>query len=145
MVQPLVQDLTAEALGSSAAAGGLVALIMGMFVFFVIFVIVAYIYSAITLMIIANKTKTPNSWLAWIPIANIVLMLQVAGLPWWYVFAILVGFIPFLGSIALMAGGVYVWWLISEKRGFPGWYGIMMLIPIVNFIFMGILAWSEPK
>lgn len=121
------------------------AIIMGFLVFFVILFIAIYIYSALVLMTVARKTNTPNGWMAWIPIANIILMLNIAGLAWYWIFAILVGFIPVLGGLALAAGGVYVWWLIAEKRKFPGWYGILTIIPVVNLIIMGIIAWSEPK
>jgi hypothetical protein len=40
-----------------------------------------YIYMSMALMTIATKTNTPNGWLAWIPIANIFLMLQIARKP----------------------------------------------------------------
>jgi hypothetical protein len=73
-------------------------------------------------------------------------MLNIAKLHWAWVFALLIAFIPFIGGLAVGAGACYVWWLISEKRGFPGWYGIMVgLVPIANIIFMGLIAWSEPK
>jgi len=42
-----------------------------------------YVYSSWALMTIAKKTDTPNAWLAWIPIANLYLMTQVAQIPWW--------------------------------------------------------------
>ena len=38
-----------------------------------------YVWMALTLHIIANKTNTPNGWLAWIPIANLYLVCKVAG------------------------------------------------------------------
>lgn len=40
--------------------------------------ILIYIYFAYTLMIIANKTNTENSWYAWIPIVNLYLMCKIA-------------------------------------------------------------------
>jgi hypothetical protein len=33
-----------------------------------------YVYIAYSIMVIANKTNTENSWLAWIPIANLYLL-----------------------------------------------------------------------
>ena len=38
----------------------------------------AYIYMGLALQTIATKTMTANAWLAWVPIANLVLMLNVA-------------------------------------------------------------------
>jgi hypothetical protein len=127
------------------AAGGLLAFFAAMAVFFIVLAIATYIYMAIVLMSIAKKTNTPNGWMAWIPIANIILALNIAGLPWYWVFAILVGAIPVIGSLALCAGAAYVFYLIAEKRKFPGWYGILCALPLINFVFMGIIAWTEYK
>jgi len=46
---------------------------------------VFYIYMAYTLMKIAQKTNTENAWFAWIPILNIILMLQIAKKPLWWI------------------------------------------------------------
>ncbi len=43
-----------------------------------------YIWVSLCLYIIAKKTNTENPWLAWIPIANIVIACQIAGKPWWW-------------------------------------------------------------
>ena len=105
--------------------------------------IAIYIYSAIVLMTIARKTKTENAWLAWIPIGNIYLMTQIAEVPSWWTFLILAGIIPFLGAFVVGGLVVFLWWKIAENLGKPGWYGVLMLIPIVNLIVMGMLAWGE--
>jgi hypothetical protein len=95
-----------------------------------------YIWMALTLYVIANKTDTHNSWLAWIPIANFYLMCKIAGMSGWW--AILF-FIPLVNLIL----GVIVWVRIAQIRNQPSWMGILMIIPIVNLIIMGILAFSE--
>ncbi len=71
----------------AAAAGGMAMLAGGMFLFVLLFVLAIYVLMAISLMKIANRTGTPNAWLAWIPIMNLVLMLQIADRPmWWLIF-----------------------------------------------------------
>ncbi|MFH1376456.1 MAG: hypothetical protein ABIH25_02360 [Candidatus Woesearchaeota archaeon] len=105
--------------------------------------IAVYIYMAIALMTIANKTKTPNAWLAWIPIANYYLMTQIAKVPWWTFFAFLLVLIPAIGSLAFLAVSVWWWWRIAEVRKRPGWLGILTIIPIVNLIIVGVLAWAK--
>ena len=35
------------------------------------------------------------------------------------------------------------WWKIAEARQKPGWYGLLMMVPIVNFVVMGMLAWGD--
>lgn len=105
-----------------------------------------YIYSAWALMTIAKKTNTANAWLAWIPIANLYLMTQIAQVPWWTMLVILIAWIPILGSLALLGVMIWWWWKICEKRNFPGWWSLLItFIPIVNLVMLGIVAWSEKK
>ena len=101
-----------------------------------IFWVILYVYFAVCLMLIANKTNTPNSWLAWIPIANIYLMCKVAGKPGWWV---ILFFIPFVNIVIY----IIVWMKVAEARKKPGWLGILMIIPFVNLIVPGYLAFSE--
>lgn len=108
-----------------------------------VFIIALYVYSALALMTIANRTKTDNAWLAWIPIANVYLITQIAKTPWWTFFAIFLPIIPILGGLALLAVTAWWWWKIAERRHHPGWVGILMLVPVVNLIVMGVLAWGK--
>ncbi len=124
---------------NNAAAAGLVAA-MGAFLFVIlIFAAVAYVYFALALQTIAKKTNTDNAWLAWIPIVNVILMLNIAKKPiWWIIFFI----VPIL-NIAGIVVGIILWMKIAEVRGRPGWWGILMIFPLVNLIILGMLAWSE--
>ena len=114
-----------------------------MFVVVLIIGLAIYIYSALALMFIAKKTKTKNSWLAFIPIANFYLMTQMAGKPAWWTLAILLSFIPFVGGLAVTAVSIYLFWMIAEKINKPGWWSLLLLIPIVNFVILGIMAWGK--
>lgn len=51
-----------------------------MFVVFVVF----WIYWALATQTIAKKTNTENGWLAWIPIANLILWANIARKPIWW-------------------------------------------------------------
>ena len=95
-----------------------------------------YVWLALTLHVIANKTDTSNSWLAWIPIANLYLMCKVAGRSGWWT---ILFFIPLVNLVL----GVIIWMAIARARNQPDWFGILMIIPIVNLIILGILAFSE--
>lgn len=111
---------------------------------FVLFGIIAYVYTAFALMTIANKTGTPNAWLAWIPFANLYLMTQIAQVPWWTLIVFIVGaMIPFLNFVVIIGLSIWWWWKIAEARGKPGWWSILMMVPIVNFVMMGLIAWSD--
>src|SRR5690348_4514938 len=80
----LARQAVAQDSSSNLAAAGLG---MGVVLFVLVFIAAGYIYVSLALQTIANKTgNTQNSWLAWIPIANIFLMLSIAKKPmWWFV------------------------------------------------------------
>src|SRR5262245_26877392 len=73
-----------------------------MMLVFVVIGIAMYIYVALALQTIATKTATANGWLAWIPIANIFLMLSVAKKPMWW-------FILFLIPLVNIAIAIMTW------------------------------------
>ena len=122
-----------------ASAAGILALLSGLLFFILIFAAVFYVYFALALQTIAKKTNTENAWLAWIPIVNVILLLNIAKKPiWWIVFFI----VPIL-NIAGIVIGIILWMRIAEVRGRPGWWGILMIVPIANLVILGLLAWSD--
>jgi len=123
-------NLPPEATGIATAIFG------GMFLLMFVFFIAIYAYYAICLMKIARKTSTANAWLAWIPIANVILMLQIAGKPLWW---IILFFIPIVNIII----GILVWMGIARAVGKPDWWGILIIIPVANLIVPGYLAFSS--
>src|SRR5262245_20392053 len=124
---------TALAQNSDLAAAGLGA---GIILFCVVIGIGAYVYAALALQTIANKTNTQNSWLAWIPIANLILMLNVAKKPLWWIILLL---IPIVNIVII----VMVWMAMAEARGKPSWWGVLVIVPVANIVVPGVLAWSD--
>lgn len=114
-----------------AAGGGIIAAIMGMQLFIGIGL---YLIMGIALMTLANKTNTPNPWMAWIPIANIILMVQIAELEIWWAAVVIV---------TCTVASFYVWMKIAERRGKPSWVGLLMLVPCVNFFVPLYLAFAD--
>jgi ABC-type Na+ efflux pump permease subunit len=103
---------------------------------FVVIGLAAYVYMALALSTIAKKTNTENPWLAWIPIINIVLMLNIAKKPLWWIILCLV---PFVNIVIF----ILVWMGIAEARNKPNWWGILIIVPIVGLIVPGYLAWAD--
>jgi hypothetical protein len=104
--------------------------------FWIIAGIALYSYLALSVQIIARKAETPNDWFAWIPIANMFLLLAVAKKPLWWFFLLL---IPFVNVVIV----ILIWMGIAETLGKPRWWGIVTLIPLVGFIVPGYLAFSD--
>ena len=124
-------------LGILTAVGIALAIIVG---------IAAYIYFAFAWMTIARKLKYKNSWLAWIPIANIAMILQIGGFHWAWIFLLI---IPILGWIVVFVLAVIATWRIFEKRKYPGWFSLSMIIPqiggILYLIAIGFVAWKDKR
>ncbi len=113
-----------------------IAAVGSFFVLFWIVIIALYVYTSLAVQTIAQKTNTENSWLAWIPIANIVLLLNVAKKPIWWIILCL---IPIVNIVV----GVIVWMAVAEARDKPNWWGILLIVPVVGLIVPGYLAWSD--
>jgi len=120
--------------GSNNALGA--ALAGTMIVVLLVFAAAMYVYFALAIQTIANKTATPNAWLAWIPIANAFLMLAIAKKPMWW-------FILFLVPVLNIVMAVLVWMAIAEARQKPNWWGILAIVPIANLVVPGYLAWAD--
>jgi hypothetical protein len=125
-------------------SGTAVAAVVGMIVIIIVcFWIFMYVFGAICLYVISRKTGKGEPILAWIPIGNLFLMCKIAGLSYFWIFALLLVFIPFIGGLLIAAGSVYLWYKIAQARNKPGWLGILTIIPLANFVVMGYLAFSE--
>jgi|GEM_PF-476703 len=97
-----------------------------------------YIYLAVCLQVLAKKTATANAWMAWVPIASIFLMINIAKKPLWWFILIL---IPLVNIVI----GVILWMAIANRRGKPNWMGILIIAPFVGLAVPGYLAFFDYK
>lgn len=129
--------LTAPEAFTFGIMGGLI------LVFFTLLILV-YVYTSFALMTLAKRLKTENAWLAWIPLANVYLITQIAKKEWWWtLIMIFAGVVPFIGWLFSVGATIYMYYLIAERRKYPGWSAILMIIPFVNLIYLGFLAWGK--
>ena len=113
--------------------------------------IAVYIYTALAYIAIAKKLGMQKPWLAWIPVANLYLLAQMAQMPTWPVYLVIGTIVPFLNAFFAIAIGVFsfIWiWKILERVGRPGWWVLLSLIPffgtIAFLILLGVTAWGKP-
>ena len=99
--------------------------------------LVLYVYCALALQTIAKKTNAENVWFAWIPILNLILFLNIAEKPlWWIALILLTPASPVMMIIALVA--------LLKKRNYPGWWWLLfVLLAPISFIFLGLVAWKD--
>ena len=108
----------------------------GLLMVFLMIGAAVYIYMALALQTIARKTNTKNDWLAWIPIANMVLLLEIARKPVWWLLLLVIPLVNVVISNVVWVG-------VAEARGKPSWWGLLMIVPGVNLIVPGYLAWGD--
>lgn len=118
------------------APGMLAGFLAGFATVLLILEIAAYVYFCLCIYMIARKLDVPNPWLAWIPLVQLWTVVNCAGKPWWWILLLLV---PFVNIIV----GIMLWMSISENLGRNKWLGLLMILPVVNFIYIGILAFSK--
>lgn len=106
---------------------------LGWLIFFMFFGVLLYVYFAVTLMIIARKTKTPGAGLAWIPVLNLYLMCQIGRRSAWWM---LLCFVPVVNFFAL----AMIWMSIAEISGKPSWTGALAIIPFAGLAIPAYLA-----
>lgn len=135
-------DVSREAFFGGVSGGALVVLC----VFAAIVCLAAYIYFALALSTIGKKLRYKHSWLAWIPFANTAMFLQLGGFPWGWVFLYLA---PIIGWIALFIMMIIASWAIFEKRNYPGWLSLLLLLSglggLAYMIVLGFVAWKDRR
>jgi hypothetical protein len=142
-----IQELIKDPIASGAAGGFVTSAIVGLGMLIALLIALAfYVYFAVAWMTIARKLKHKYPWLAWIPFANVALILQLGGFHWAWVFLML---IPVLGWLALTVICIIATWKIFEKRKYPGWFSLSLVIPqvggILYLIAIGFVAWKDKK
>ncbi len=119
---------------ASAAAGA--AFGLGLILFILLISLAFYVFFCFCAKRICEKCGVNPGILIWIPIANLVPLLQVAKMPVWMIILFL---IPIVGFVV----AIMMWVKICQARGKSGWLVVLLFIPIANIIFIPYLAFSE--
>lgn len=132
--------------------------LLGLGLLLIVIPVVAYIFYALMLFLIARKTNTSNAWFAFIPVANVVLALNIAGKPIWWLAALLLpcigGALGFIDpSLAVIGSGVgfllffivtiFVCLGIASARNKSALWGILLALPCTQPIALIYLALSK--
>jgi hypothetical protein len=146
---------------------GLTAIIAGLGMIALLVEIAIYLYFCLCIFLIARKLNVPLSWIAWVPIVNIFWpLIGSARKPLlWGIISLLV--IPLLGGIlgtllapvnpmftvlitgiaglVALVAYIYLWMLVTENLGRNKWLGLLIILPIIQLVFIGVLAFSKTE
>jgi Family of unknown function (DUF5684) len=126
-----MQNSSGDAVGALTMFGGLAGLL--------VMALAIYIILSIPLYIIAKKVNHDLAWLAFVPLANGWLMLDLAGLSGWL---LILAFIPIVNIIFFVIV-IYAWMKIAERMGHPSWLGLLLLVPLLGLIMPYYIAFAD--
>ncbi len=99
----------------------------------------------IVFLIIANwkvfKKAGKPGWAAIIPVYNVIVLLEIIGYKWYYIFLFCLGFIPIIGQIALVL--FVISYSIKLAKSFGQGVGFGIGLWLVNPIFIAIIAFNK--
>jgi len=129
---------------TTGTLAGMAALLFSgvMLVFSIVIGLGSYIYCSLALMKIAKRMDHENPWFAWIPILNLVLMFQLGEQN---PVLLLLLLIPGVGAVVVGVLSIIALMKICEKRGYDKMLGLLSLIPVANYVLLGVLAWGKKE
>lgn len=136
-------DLSDTGSEAGVFAGMAALLFSGVMLFFTIVIgLGSYIYCSLALMKLAKRMDHENAWFAWVPILNMVLLLQLGDQNPMLLLLLL---IPGVGAVVVGVLSIIALMKICEKRGYDKALGLLVLIPIASYVLLGILAWGKKE
>ncbi|HUV31532.1 MAG TPA: DUF5684 domain-containing protein [Acidobacteriota bacterium] len=107
-------------------------------ILFYLVVIAAYVYFTYAQYRIAQKLRHNTPWLAFIPMVNVIQLIQMAQKSLlWFVFCL----VPFVNIICL----AILWMDVARRTGNPPLIGVLMIVPLVNFVMIGMMAFGRVR
>lgn len=117
-----------------------VAALWGLGIGFLTYILLYYICFSLCLYIISKKTKQTDCWMAWVPLANLILICKIGGMPYSLILGFLSGFVPIVGFFSVPGLLGYMWFKIALARAKPGWLGVGTVVPLLGLVCMAIIA-----
>lgn len=121
-------------------SGSLGAALLGFIGTFFIIWLALIIFIIIVNWKMFEKAGKPG-WAAIIPIYNIIVLFEIIGYKWYYIFLLFLGVIPFIGQVALILFIISYSIKLAKSFGQSAGFGIGLWL--VNPVFVAIIAFSK--
>lgn len=125
--------------GLGAEETGALAVLAGLGIVLAIVALVLWLFIGFCLGKLFEKAGKPM-WAGFVPIYNMVIILQIVGRPIWWIALFLVAFIPIIGTIAAVVLSAIIWIDFAKSYGKDLVWGL--LITFFSVIMLPIMAFS---
>ncbi len=98
--------------------------------------LVFYIVETVPVYVIAKRCGHEYAWLAFVPLANLWLLCDMADLEMWF---LIVWLVPYVNILFL----AWIWWRIAENTNKPGYIGLLMVVPLLNLLVGYYIAFVD--
>ncbi len=119
---------------SSPLLAAIAATSIGIWIVSMIIGLALYIFMALAVVKIGKELEYKNSWFAWVPILQSIMLFQLGNVSPWLLL------IPFVNGIFMIVAIMN----LTEKRGYDKVLGLIVLTGIGTYILLYLLAW-KPK
>ncbi len=126
---------------SDTMTAGLAAISITIWLIFMLIGLASYIFSSYALYKIGQEMGYANSWFAWVPILNMIMMFKLGEQNPNLLFLLL---IPGIGALIVSIFYLIAIMNITEKRGYDKLLGLLVFTGIGTYILLYLLAW-KPK
>lgn len=125
-----------SALGTADAG-----MLAGALLFLGLFSAVIYLFYGFCMGKLLQKAGKPL-WAGFIPVYNLVLLLEIVGRPWWWILVLIgVGFVPIVGIPGAIAINIIIGIDVAKSFGKDTVFGV--LYGIFSFILLPVMAFSS--
>ena len=124
----------------AAAVGGVAALGIGLILFLTVICLAFTIFSIVVTWKMFEKAGK-EGWKALIPIYNTIVLFEIIGYKWYYIFFFALSAIPMIGPLVLACFGIHYNIKLAKAFGQSIGFGIGLFL--VSPIFIAIIAFSK--
>ncbi len=121
------------------AEGGLA---LGIILLIFAIIVAFYVLYCWLLYRIGKKMGYDKNWMAWVPIAQMYMLGELAGKDMTFILIMIIG--SFVCGIVGAVMQVIAFMALAERMGKENWWGILTIIPVVNFIAMYVIGNGQP-
>lgn len=108
-------------------------------VFFVV-IIVVYLFIGFCLGKVFEKAGKPL-WAGFVPVYNLIVLLEIVGRPIWWAALFLAGLIPFVGGLVCLALAIIIGIDLAKSFGKDALWGV--LTALFGIVMIPIMAFSS--